>query len=173
LNLIYNQIDLISDSNLKPVIEKILVSVVNNTDTYKKEYDKFLEESKNTIKNHFSKYFLHPLLDVLDKPLENLYLAETSTKYQIEMDISDEFFSNFDVNISELLQSFFINKDVNLLSLGLEQMFLDLEEIKSLIKKYFSNIGLSDVYSEILEISKNSRLIDKSELYLYFFEIGI
>jgi hypothetical protein len=64
----------------------------------------------------------------------------------------------------------FFNKDEKL-DKNLSNIFL-IENIKQKLINFFDNFSIRDLFYDIYEIYKNSSLIDKSELYFYFYEIS-
>jgi len=174
-NLILNKIKDLSKKSLNNVFAEICELAKEQTALNAKEYDKFLEETREETKNILAKHFILPFLDDLDKPLENLELADENSKYQLEIDVVDAVFSLFEEKYTEVLQAFFQEtqkaKDFDLKrSL---QGIIALGEIKDSLTQFFENMTISDAFSDIYQLYRNNRLIDKTEIYLYFYEVSL
>jgi hypothetical protein len=109
------------------------------------------------------------LIDDLEKPLENLNLSDENTKFELQLEILDFVFVNLEIILKELLLNFF-NKDQKLEN-TLKELFV-LEVIQQNIKDFFNSFSVRDLFFDIYQIYKNNSLIDKSELYFYFYEIS-
>jgi len=172
LKLILKKIEALPKKRLEEVyneVEKILEEKVG---LYSKEYDKFLEESKEETRQLLAKNFILPFLDDLDKPLENLNIADENSKYQLEVDITDSLFYVFEGKYTEVLQSFFHKPDEIDLSDQLNEI-ITLPEIKDRLAQFFESFAIGDAFYDLYQIYRNNQLIDKTEIYLYFYEISL
>jgi very-short-patch-repair endonuclease len=172
LNLIKKKIEDLQEENLKEVFKKTEKLLKEKAVLYTKEYDKFLEETKEDTKQLFSKNFILPFLDDLDKPLENLELADENSKFQLEVDITDVLFSVFEERFTEVLQSFFQKEKDFDLQKSLSGM-ISLQEIQDNLVQFFENFAIADAFYDLYQIYRNNQLIDKTEIYLYFYEISL
>ena len=171
-NLIEVKIKKLSKKDLDNIFKKIEELIAEKAMLYAKEYDKFLEETKEETKNIFSRNLIVPLIDDLDKPLENLDIADENSKFQLEIDIADSVFVLFEEKYSEVLQSFFQKqKDFDLKD-ALQEI-IKLPEIKNNLIKFFENFVIGDAFFDIYQLYRNNKLIDKTEIYLYFYELSL
>ncbi len=171
-SLIINKIGEISEENIEKIIDKIQKIIEENITNYTKEYDKFLEETKEKTKSIFTKNLILPFLDELDKPLENLDIADENSKYQLEIDIVDSLFSLFEEKYGEVLQEAFQERrDFNLKDSLYE--IIKLPEIKDNLINFIKNIVIGDAFYDIYQLYRNIRLIDKTEIYVYFYELAL
>ncbi|MCK4592217.1 hypothetical protein KAT63_02115 [Candidatus Parcubacteria bacterium] len=171
-DLIKVKIEKLSKKDLDNIFKKIEELVAEKAILYAKEYDKFLEETKEETKNIFSRNLIIPLIDDLDKPLENLNIADENSKFQLEIDIVDSVFALFEEKYSEVLQSFFQKqKDFDLKDTL--QEIIKLPEIKNNLIKFFENFVIGDAFFDIYQLYRNNKLIDKTEIYLYFYELSL
>jgi len=171
-NLIEARIKKLSKKDLDNVFNKIENMVEEKKVLYTKEYDKFLEESKEETKNIFSRNLIISLLNDLDKPLENLDIADENSKFQLETDITDSVFTVFENKYTETLQNFFQGKKGFNLKQDLQKT-VKLIEIKSNLIKFFENFVIGDAFFDIYQLYRNNKLIDKTEIYLYFYELSL
>ena len=171
-NLIEARINKLSKKDLNKVFNKIENMVEEKKVLYVKEYDKFLEESKEETKNIFSRNLIITLLDDLDKPLENLDIADENSKFQLETDITDSVFAVFENKYTETLQNFFQGKKGFDLKQDLQET-VKLIEIKNNLIKFFENFVIGDAFFNIYQLYRNNKLIDKTEIYLYFYELSL
>ncbi len=171
-NLIEAKIQKLSSKHLDKIFDKIEKLVEEKENLYSKEYDKFLEETKEETKNILSRNLIISLLDDLDKPLENLDIADENSKFQLETDITDSIFTIFENKYSEALQAYFQKKKGFDLKNTLQEI-IKLQEIKSNLIKFFENFVISDAFFDIYQLYRNNKLIDKTEIYLYFYELSL
>lgn len=160
----------IDQKSFDSLLAKSVEIIDENANKYKKEIDQYLENSINDIKLEFSRSIILPLLDELDKPLENLNLADTNGKYQLETDIVDTVFAEYEVKIKDIISQHFL-KSIDLVS-ELECIFTKQDLIVKIVD-FFKDYAVSDAFNDFYNIHRNSQLIDKSEIYLYFFEIAL
>lgn len=168
-SLINLRIEEIKQDDLNSFFDKVIKNIIENKNIYKEEYDKYEEKSLEEIKNNFLDLFIIPLINDLEKPLENLDLSDENTKFELQIEILEFIFVSLENILKDVLLNFF-NKEVNLETI-LKEVFI-LENIKQNITDFFNNFSIRDLFSDIYEIYKNNSLIDKSELYFYFYEIS-
>lgn len=164
--LIINKIGDISEENIEMVINETLKTIEENTTYYTKEYDKFLEETIEQTKYIFTKILILPFLDELDKPLENLDMADENSKYQLETDMVDSLFSLFEEKYIEILQGAFQNPE-NFNPEDSLREIIKLPEIKSNLINFIENINIGDAFHDTYQLYRNTRVIDKTEIYIF------
>jgi len=169
--LIVNKIGDISEENIETVFDEIQNTIQENVIFYTKEYDKFLEETIEQTKSIFTKYLILPFLDELDKPLENLDMADENSKYQLEIDMVDSLFSLFEEKYREVLQGAFQNPE-NFKPKDSLREIMKLPEIKNNLINFIENIVIGDAFYDTYQIYRNTKIIDKTEIYVYFYEIA-
>lgn len=170
--LITKKIEALPRERLTEVFEKIENILDDKVVLFAKEYDRFLEEAKEETRQLFAKNFILPFLDDLDKPLENLNLADENSKFQLEVDITDSLFSVFEVRYTEILQSFFHKPKEFDLSNALQEI-ITIQEIKERLIQFFESFAINDAFYDLYQIYRNNQFIDKTEIYLYFYEISL
>ncbi|MCK5510707.1 hypothetical protein KAI65_04170 [Candidatus Parcubacteria bacterium] len=170
--LLRERIKKIPVKNLSAVIKKVDEMAKENVVLYPKEYDKFLEETKEKTKYIFSKNFIIPFLNDLDKPLENLQLADENSKYQLEIEIIDFLFSLFEEKYSDILQALY-NEPLKYKFVDNLNEIIKLPDIKDGLVNFFENFVIGDAFFDIYQLYRNSQLIDKTEIYLYFYELSL
>lgn len=170
--LIINKIGDISEENIETVFDEIQNTIQENVIFYTKEYDKFLEETIEQTKSIFTKELILPFLDELDKPLENLDMADENSKYQLEIDMVDSLFSLFEEKYREVLQGAFQNPE-NFNPKDSLREIIKLPEIKNNLINFIENIVIGDAFYDTYQLYRNTRIIDKTEIYIYFYEIAL
>lgn len=172
LKLVFKKIEALPEKRLEEVFDEIEKILEEKVGLFAREYDKFLEESREDTRQLFAKNFILPFLDDLDKPLENLNLADENSKFQLEVDITDSLFSVFEDKYTEVLQSFFHKPNEIDLSNSLHEI-ITLPEIKDRLVQFFESFAIGDAFYDLYQIYRNNQLIDKTEIYLYFYEISL
>lgn len=156
-----------------------------------KNYQLYLETSKDTIQTIFSRNFILPFLNSIEEPLKTLELVDENWLYQIEWELSDSLYSVFENIIIDILQLYFEYDDsIKILTLDIDEKSKEsnkiksfniikelknnilLDELKANIELFFKNISIADAFDDIYILFKNNKLIDKTELYLYMYEIS-
>lgn len=172
LTLIEKRIKKIKKQDLEEAFIEIEKEVEEFSILYKKEHDKFLEESQEALKKILSRKFIVPFLDDLDKPLENLELANDNSKYQMEVDIIDSLLATFETSFLDLLQTY-TDHDASFSFKNELEKIIILEEVKSKLIDFFESFAVSDVFYDLYQLFRNNKLLDKTELYFYFYELSL
>jgi len=170
-DLIETRIEKYSKKDLDIIFKKVEKLAQEKKTLYLKEYDKFLEETKEDTKNIFSRNLIISLLDDLDKPLKNLDIADENSKFQLEMDVTDSIFTIFENKYIEILKNFFQDPEFNFKN-ELQEI-IKISEIKEGLILFFKEFVIGDAFFDIYQLYRNNKLIDKTEIYLYFYEISL
>jgi superfamily I DNA and/or RNA helicase len=169
--LIGSKIDDISDQNFNNIFEQIEEVVEELYVKYSKEYDIFCEQSIDRTKSILATQLINSFLDELYKPLQNLGLADDNSLFQLEIEIIDAVFEVFADKYVDILQVVYTNKDFDLQNKL--SAIINLDEIKNTLNKFFKSFSTADAFFDISHLFRNNKLIDKTEVYLYFFEITV
>lgn len=183
--LISSKIKNLDEELLKITFNEIELNLKDIKKVNIKNYQLYLEKSQETIQTIFTKHFIVPFLDTIEEPLQTLELVDQNWLYQIEWELSDSLYSVFENILLNILQSYFEynqNKKENIwkdeksikeFSLIKElEKNISLDELKANIELFFKNISVSDAFDDIYILFKNNKLLDKTELYLYMYEIS-
>lgn len=154
-SLINLRIEEIKQDDLNSFFDNVIKNIIENKKIYEEEYDKYEEKSLEEIKNDFLELFITPLINDLEKPLENLELSDENTKFELQIEILEFIFVNLETILKEVLLNFF-NKEIDLETI-LKEVFV-LENIKQNITDFFNNFSIRDLFSDIYEIYKNNSL---------------
>jgi hypothetical protein len=172
LNMIKRKIQSAKRDDLDVAIKEMSNTIIDFALVYKKDYESFLDKSTEEAVKVLSKKFIQPILDQLDKPLENLGLADENAKYQLELDILDVILSSYEKEWLEIFEKFFgtpqkvdLNKEMAKI-LKLKRLILELES-------FFDDYSVKDAFLEVYQLERNNNLLDKTELYLYFHELRL
>lgn len=175
LNLILKRIDDLKKTDLKTAQNEITKLIYGYKAEYADSYDQYLEEALNSIKSSYSKIVIYPFLKDLEKPLDNLGLADENSKFQLELETLDAVFSEIEDQIVELLQKVFdlVPTDTTFDITEEFDEILPLTNLKAELSAFFENLAVTDLFSELYQIYRNSKLLDKTEIYFYFFELSL
>ncbi len=172
MSLISRKINEFKQNDVTKILKEIETEITDLCEIHKKSYDQFLELSKEEIAKLLAKNFILPLLDQLDKPLENLDLADENSKYQLEIDLVDSLFTFFEEKISDVLERYYNQPKKTQLTTEFKKIF-EVNEITKRLILFFENYSVKDAFQEIYQLERNNKLIDKTELYLYFYELSL
>lgn len=172
LTLIIKKLMIFPKKEIDIIIDEVGKNIEVNVLKYSKEYNKYLEESKEQTKSILKKILILPFLDDLDKPLESLDIADENSKYQLEIDIVDSLFSVFEEKFIDILEDIFKKSEDLSIKQALSEI-MKLPEIKNNLIDFVKNITVGDAFDDINQLCRNLNLIDKTEIYVYFYEFNI
>ncbi|GAJ20443.1 unnamed protein product, partial [marine sediment metagenome] len=87
-------------------------------------------------------------------------------------DMVDSLFSLFEEKYREILQGAFQNPENFNLRDSLREI-IKLPEIKNNLINFIKNIVIGDAFYDTYQIYRNTKIIDKTEIYIYFYEIAL
>ncbi len=183
--LISSKVKNLEEELLNVTFAEIEVNLKEIKKIHIKNYQLYLEKSQETIQTIFTKNFIVPFLDTIEEPLQTLELVDQNWLYQIEWELSDSLYSIFAHIIVDILQLYFEydkkielkiwEKEIDIKPFKLIEELkknILLEELKVNIELFFKNISIADAFDDIYILFKNNKLLDKTELYLYMYEIS-
>lgn len=173
VSLLEQRIDQLTDEEVKSVISEITKEINQLRLDNQKDYDNYFDISIEVIKARFTSTIVTKLLNDIAQSLETAGWSTESGLFQLETDATAKIYALAEDAIAGILEEFFAeaNNAYNL-SDALSSVF-DVETIKSALKEFFRDFSAKDAYAETLQLNRNKDMLDKTELYLYFGEIGI
>ena len=169
LNLVHNQVAKMSEDQCSRILAAVTDELEKAAILYAKEYDKALtaviEKASGVIKSEL----VLPLIESLEKPLQNLALADENSIYLMEEELTTVLTELLVNKISEVL-GLLIGKHEPDLGKELRSVF-ELEDIKSKVSSFFENLRVGDLFSELFEMERNRNILDKQDFYLCFCDI--
>lgn len=171
LDLIQAKIKNLKQEIATKLIEALCVKLQSLLTEFNDQYDKYLEEANNEFRKSLAQNITSIFLDAIDKPLENLGLSDVNGKFQIESDLSEVLFSDFEERANKIFQKYFLSQDAIALRKSLDDIF-KIPEIQSKILSFFDELAVSDAYEDLYKLHRNNQLIDKTDIYFYFYELS-
>jgi hypothetical protein len=173
VSLLEQRIDQLTDEEVKSVVAAITKEINQLRLENQKDYDNYFETSVEVVKAKFASTIITKLLSDIEQSLEAAGWSTESGLFQLETDATARIYALAEDVIAGILEEFFAeaNNAYNL-SDALSSVF-DVETIKSALKEFFRDFSAKDAYAEILHLNRNKDMLDKTELYAYFGEIGI
>jgi very-short-patch-repair endonuclease len=173
VSLLEQRIDQLTDEETKLVVVEISKEINQLRLDNQKDYDNYFETSLEVIKAKFANTIVTKLLNDIEQSLEAAGWSAESGLFQLETDATASIYALAEDTIASILEEFFAEAHNSYnLSDALSSVF-DVDSIKSALKEFFKNFSAKDAYSEILHLNRNKDMLDKTELYVYFGEIGI
>lgn len=173
VSLLEQRIDQLSDEDVTNTLKEITKEVNQLRLDNQKDYDNYFETSLEVIKNKFDTNIIAPLLNDIEQSLEAAGWSAESSIFQLETDATAKVYALAEDNIAAVLEEFFAaTQDSKTLSKALSGVF-DPQAVKAALKEFFKEFSASDAYAEILQLNRNKDMLDKTELYVYFGEIGV
>lgn len=173
VSLLEQRIDQLTHEETKLVVAEISKEINQLRLDNQKDYDNYFETSLEVIKAKFANTIVTKLLNDIEQSLEAAGWSAESGLFQLETDATSSIYALAEDTIASILEEFFAEAHNSYnLSDALSSVF-DVDSIKSALKEFFKNFSAKDAYSEILQLNRNKDMLDKTELYVYFGEIGI
>ena len=173
VSLLEQRIDQLSDEDVTETLKEITKEVNQLRLDNQKDYDNYFETSLEVIKNKFDTKVIAPLLNDIEQSLEAAGWSAESSIFQLETDATAKVYALAEDNIASVLEEFFATaQDSKTLSKALSGIF-EPSAVKAALKEFFKEFSASDAYAEILQLNRNKDMLDKTELYVYFGEIGV
>ncbi len=169
LNLIKLQVDKISNKEIDEIIKEISKELERSSVLYKEEYDKAITTSLEKISNIIQSNLVLPFIRDIEKPLENLNLANEDNIYLMEEELTTVLVKLLENKASEITRFLIAGKKVNIPKEILS--VFDIVDIKNNIIDFFDNFKIGDLFAEIFEMDRNRNILDKQEFYFYFCDI--
>lgn len=170
VELIKLQVKKISPTEINSIIEKIADSTEKAGTLYSKEYDKALTSSIEEASKIIKTKLVHPFIENIEQPLQNLNLGDEDNVFLIEEELTSVLLRLVENKISEIINLIIAKGKVNI-SKELKVLFVP-QEIKAELVTFFENLGVADLFLEVFEMDRNKSILDKQEFYLYFGEIS-
>lgn len=173
VSLLEQRIDQLTGEEVKSVVKDIAKEINQLRLDNQKDYDNYFESSQEVVKAKFASTVVTSLLNDIEQSLEAAGWSAESGLFQLETDATAKIYALAEDAIANILEEFFAmaQESYNLFD-ALSSIF-DIETIKSALKEFFKDFSAKDAYSEILHLNRNKDMLDKTELYVYFGEIGI
>lgn len=173
VSLLEQRINQLSDDEVGETIKEITKEVNQLRLDNQKDYDNYFESSIDIIKLKFDTKIIAPLLSDIEQSLEAAGWSAESSLYQLETDSTAKVYALAEDNIAAVLEEFFAaTQDSKILSKALLGIF-DPAAVKAALKEFFTEFSAADAYAEILQLNRNKDMLDKTELYIYFGEVGV
>ncbi|MBI3812427.1 MAG: hypothetical protein HY283_09530 [Nitrospirae bacterium] len=170
IDLIKYQLRNVTAEKAVEIAEKISNIVESYSLTYKKDFDKALnialEESSKVIKS----ILISPLLGSITKSLESAGIGDENSIYLMEEELTSVLIRGIESKVSEVTKMLITGAAVE--TMEEFQSVLDIDEIKSNLLSFFENYQVTDLFNEVLEITRNKNILETQELYIYFCDIA-
>ncbi len=169
-DLLKLQIDkLVSEETMSPVINSISDKLVDATESYPEEYDTALETCLEQARLIIKKDVVVPLVNQVEKPIQNMNLGDENTIFLIEEELTDAIVSLLEEKMAETVKLRLVKENVDLPDC-LESCF-QIDDIRNAISSFFEGLQFTDLYAEIFEIDRCKNIQENKEFYLYFCDI--
>jgi superfamily I DNA and/or RNA helicase/very-short-patch-repair endonuclease len=170
LDLIKLQIGKISNAEITAITERIAGEIEKAGTLYAKEYDVALTNSVEETAKIIRSELVHPFVESVEKPLQNLNLGDEDNIYLIEEELTAVILRLLENKISEVLNLIIAQEKVNLTK-ELKSVFAP-QDVKGNLTSFFENLQVADLFLELFEMERNKTILDKQDFYLYFGDIS-
>ena len=170
LDLIKLQVSKISNSEINTITEKVADEIEKAGTLYAKEYDVALSNSVEETTKIIRNELVHPFVESIEKPLQNLNLGDEDNVYVIEEELTSVILRLLENKISEVLNLIIAQEKVNLTK-EIKSVFVP-EDVKNNLTSFFENLQVADLFLELFEMERNKTILDKQDFYLYFGDIS-
>lgn len=170
LDLIKLQVNKISNSEINTITEKVADEIEKAGTLYAKEYDIALTNSVEEATKIIRSELVHPFVESIEKPLQNLNLGDEDNVYLIEEELTSVILRLLENKISEVLNLIIAQEKVNLTK-EIKSVFVP-QDVKGNLTSFFENLQVADLFLELFEMERNKTILDKQDFYLYFGDIS-
>lgn len=171
--LVEHRIDKLSETDLAKLVENITEDIDKARLDNQKQYDNYLEEAVEQIKQSIASKIIVPLISDIEKPLQAAGLSTEAGLFQLEVDSREKLFNVFEGSLDGVLKKYYADNEK---PEPLKEYFKDQfskETVIKLLKDFFHDFSTADAYSEVYQLHRNKEMLDKTELYIYFCELSI
>ncbi len=168
--LIKLQISKVTNQEINIILEKVASVIKKAAILYTKEYDIALTSSIEETSKIISSDLVHPFVENIEKPLQNLNLGDEDNIYLIEEELTDVIVRLLESKISEVLNLLLAQEELNLIE-ELKSVFT-LQDAIGNLNSFFDNLQVADLFLELFEMDRNKSILDKQDFYLYFGDIS-
>ena len=170
LDLIKLQISKISNAEITAITERVAEEIEKAGTLYAKEYDVALTNSIEEATKIIRAELVHPFVESVEKPLQNLNLGDEDNVYLIEEELTAVILRLLENKVSEVLNLIIAQEKVNLTK-ELKSVFAP-QDVKGNLISFFENLQVADLFLELFEMERNKTILDKQDFYLYFGDIS-
>jgi len=170
LDLIKLQINKISNAEVVAITERIADEIEKAGTLHAKEYDVALTSSIEEAAKIIRSELVHPFVESIEKPLQNLNLGDEDNIYLIEEELTAVILRLLENKISEVLNLIIALEKVNLTK-ELKSVFAP-QDVKGNLVSFFENLQVADLFLELFEMERNKTILDKQDFYFYFGDIS-
>ncbi len=172
LDLITKQIENIKQEEVDKVVGAISEDIKFSVKKFSKEADIALDSTLDNTGKLFKEFFITPLVQKIEKPLETLASANVDSIFLIEEDLTGILVDLIDNKISEIVNLLLADKEVKDIPKELATV-LTLQATKDHISRFFKHFAVKDLFAELYSLFNNKNLLDKQQFYLYFCDITV
>jgi hypothetical protein len=169
LELVHLQVAKIPPERISGVITNISEELEKIAILHAKEYDQALSSAIEATASHLRAEIVRPLLETIEKPIQNLNLGDENNLYIIEEELVEVLVQLLSNKLSEVLGLLIAKQKIETAD-ELSPLF-ELSEVQSKFKSFFEDLQVGDLFLELYEMERNRAILDKQEFYLYFCDV--
>jgi len=166
LNLVRLQTQSLTTGVVEECLTKISIDVGQYIALGAEEYDQAVGSASEDAVAAIKESLVSPFLRSLDKPLKNLALGDDSVLFQMEQELTSVIFRQIEAKIGEIIRVSLAGGNIDVRKELIEAA--SLEQIQDALRSYFDGLKAGDLFLELFELSRNQRILDKQDFYLYF-----
>ncbi|MBR2921981.1 MAG: topoisomerase DNA-binding C4 zinc finger domain-containing protein [Alphaproteobacteria bacterium] len=159
----------ITKKKMEYVAEVIKQSILKITKQTNGDFGEIIAKITPAISTVIKKEIVVPLISSLDTQIIKLSSNDVETTYALEEELTDVLCDLLKSKTEEIVKNFIFEKKTNISEELLS--ILKETEVQKTIYSFFENFQIGDLFSEVEELKRNNKVLDKQEFYLYFGEI--
>lgn len=169
IDLVEVHVRKISDAQVERVTKAISEEILKAASANRKDYDQALTMSLDAATRTVKEGLVLPFVKHLEKPIENQNLGDEEVIYLMEEELTAVLVRLLENKVSELLNQILAENKPEVAK-ELATVF-QLQDIQPRIRSFFESFKVGDLFTEMFEMERNRRILDKQEFYLYFCDI--
>ena len=132
------------------------------------ESDENIEKLLNLVRNKIKIEIVSPFVNIYEQYLKSK--GEANDIFIVEDELVSNIMNAVENGISEIAKSIKV-REKNDIRFKFIEIF-NASELKYIVSSYFENYDIVDLFNELYEIQRNKSILDKQELYFYFYDIA-
>ncbi|MGB2579441.1 very-short-patch-repair endonuclease [Elusimicrobium simillimum] len=167
--LIELQIEKISTVQIEKVLETIRQIILKSIRDCNSDFELTVGKVTPLINNVLKQEIVVPFAKNIETSLLQLSADDLNVIFLVEEELTEILFSMLYGKLIDIIQKEILKDEIDIV----KEFFavFRIKDIKEAIHTFFKSFQVGDLRSEVLELKRNNRILDKQELYLYFCDI--
>jgi hypothetical protein len=165
-NLIGQYIDQLEPQKFPTVTTAVIDAASAGRASAINDPEKYIDDVTLVLRDTASREIVHPLLALLEKPLQNSSYSAVESIFEIENELVEALTGETTRQMPDALNTLMLEGDDASLKTVLSEFF-DENQARQALKQFFDGFATSDVWQEVRDLHALTRMAEEQQLYLY------